>query len=540
MTAFAFFLRLGRWGTAGFSLIALVTTLLQSVAFYRIAGRSLADRAAFGQSITAIGSHFTAVFPPPVRPDTVGGYVEWRGFSALALLLSIWAVASATAMVRIDEERGVIEAALAAGTPRAQLVLTRSAAFVVAVSIASTATAIGFIAGVALARDSFDTRAVIEASMLLALLALSCYGLSMLLAQLFAARGATAVTAVVMLSLFLLNSLSRTYPSLLTVSWISPFRYYDLNQPLAPGGAFDTGSAFVLGAIFAAATAAAAAAFALRDIGAPLLPIPRRRPRPSLEQSTAPWWRVAVLRELYASRLGLLTWCAGLAVLGIVFVFATKTALQPLLSVPTLFPNFGAALRQNIFPAALGFTWFNLAELLFAGYAIAQVARWSAEDVDGRLEALLSQPRSRAGVVLERMVVLMIGAALIATVSGVAVYYAANSQDVGLNAQRVAVATSMLVPIALVFAAAGGLLAALNPRAAVGVLGAIAFFSFLDSEIGPPLKFPAWLQDLSAFKLFGTPMTSGLDGRNLALLLLLSALGLGSSILLMQRRDVGA
>jgi putative exporter of polyketide antibiotics len=91
-----------------------------------------------------------------------------------------------------------------------------------------------------------------------------------------------------------------------------------------------------------------------------------------------------------------------------------------------------------------------------------------------------------------------------------------------------------------VFAAAGSLLTAWNPRAAVGLVAAFAFASYLDTELGPIFKLPLWLQDLSAFKLFGMPLLNGVDGRNLALLLLLAAAGVGSSILLMQRRDVGA
>ena len=90
------------------------------------------------------------------------------------------------------------------------------------------------------------------------------------------------------------------------------------------------------------------------------------------------------------------------------------------------------------------------------------------------------------------------------------------------------------------FAGAGSLLAAWNPRAAVGLLGGFTLASYLDTELGPIFKLPRWLQDLSAFKLFGTPLVGGVDGRNLTLLLLLAIAGVGSSILLMQRRDVGA
>jgi polyether ionophore transport system permease protein len=102
------------------------------------------------------------------------------------------------------------------------------------------------------------------------------------------------------------------------------------------------------------------------------------------------------------------------------------------------------------------------------------------------------------------------------------------------------VASLMLVPFALVFAAAGSLIAAWNPRAAVAIVGAFAFASYLDTELGTIFKLPLWVQDLSAFKLFGMPLLNGVDGRNLTLMLLLALAGIGISILLMQRRDVGA
>jgi ABC-2 type transport system permease protein len=125
-------------------------------------------------------------------------------------------------------------------------------------------------------------------------------------------------------------------------------------------------------------------------------------------------------------------------------------------------------------------------------------------------------------------------------VSGLVLYLQSHAQGIDLNAGRLVAASLMLVPFALVFAGAGALLAAVNPRAAVGLLGAFAFASYLDTELATIFKLPTWLQDLSAFKLFGTPLLTGVDGRSLALMLLLALAGLGSSILLMQRRDVGA
>jgi len=83
-------------------------------------------------------------------------------------------------------------------------------------------------------------------------------------------------------------------------------------------------------------------------------------------------------------------------------------------------------------------------------------------------------------------------------------------------------------------------LAAWSPRAAVGLLGGLAFASYLVDELGPLFKWPAWVQDLSAFKLFGTPLSSGIDRTGLLIMVVIILVGFGASILLMERRDVGA
>jgi putative exporter of polyketide antibiotics len=247
-----------------------------------------------------------------------------------------------------------------------------------------------------------------------------------------------------------------------------------------------------------------------------------------------------VVRGLYERRAGLATWAAGLAAVGVLFVYLTKTVIQPLLSFPTLGQFFAGFGGGQLYTSFLGYFWLSIAELLFAGFAIAQVARWAAEDGDGRLELILSTPTPRAGVVVERAITLMFGAALVAAVSGIAVAVAIHYQSMTVSPERLAEGTLLLVPFALVFAAAGSVLAAWNPRAAVGLLGGLAFASYLVDELGPLFTWPTWLQDLSAFKLFGTPLTTGIDRTGLAIMIVIILVGFGASILLMERRDVGA
>jgi ABC-2 type transport system permease protein len=218
----------------------------------------------------------------------------------------------------------------------------------------------------------------------------------------------------------------------------------------------------------------------------------------------------------------------------------TKSIIQPLLSIPALAPFFGAFMHGPIYATFLGHIWFSTAQLLLAAFAITQVARWSAEDTDGRLELILSNPVSRAAVVVERAIVLGLGTAFVAAASGVVVGIVSQNQGMNIASDRLAGAALLLIPFTLVFAAAGSVLAAWNPRATIGMLGGFAFFSYLVTEVGTIFKWPEWLQDVSAFKLFGTPLSSGVDRAGLLTMAAIIVVGFGASILVMERRDVGA
>src|SRR5205814_8873098 len=98
-------------------------------------------------AMSALAAQLVALFPAPIRPDTVGGYVEFRGMHPLSILFAVWALASATGFARGDEERGLVEATLSTGVSRIALIATRSAGFAIAISIASSAAAAGLLAG---------------------------------------------------------------------------------------------------------------------------------------------------------------------------------------------------------------------------------------------------------------------------------------------------------------------------------------------------------------------------------------------------------
>lgn len=540
MAMYLLALRLGRWGTAGFGAVAFLVTLLQAAGFYKIAGTTPAERQAFGRSMTVLATQFTVIIAPPIRPDTVGGYVQWRAFGFLAIVFAIWSLAAASGAARGDEERGIVEAVLTSGLSRPRLITARIAAFATSCLVAALAASAGLLVGVASGGEAFKAATAVEAAFALAALAACCYSVTLLLAQLSSARNATAVAGVVLLALFLLNSLSRTFEWLARWRGLSPFHYYELSAPLAPGGSLDLPATLLLLIVAIAAATLAAIAFGLRDIGSPLIRLPTS-PRPvTHEMSHAAVWRLPVLRDLYERRVSLLVWTAGMSGLGALFVVLTRSIVGPLLSIPALAPYFSLFIKGDVYPAFLGFIWFGFAQLLLAGFAITQVAHWSTEDSDGRLELVLSNPIPRVRVLIERAAVLTVGALIIAVASGIAVGVEAHYQSIELDRTRLADASLLLVPFTLVFGAVGALLASRIPRATGGLLGTFAFASYLLVQLGPIFKLPEWTQDLSAFKLYGQPLTAGLDQTGLVTMLIIVAAGLTASAVLMQRRDIGA
>ncbi len=541
MTAIRLALRLGRWGLIGFAGVGFIATFINAVGFYQVAGHTQAERQAFANSFAQIAAQLTVLLPPPMRLDTMGGYVQFRAYGSLVIVFAIWALASASGAARADEEHGLVEVILATGLSRAQALLARIAAFSIATFVAALAASFGVIVGAITGGESFPIGPAIETAVVLAAVALSCYSLVLFIAQLVAPRIATGLAGAVLLALFLLNSLSRTFDSLATLRWLSPFRYYELSTPLAPGGKFDVRATLILLGIAGVGAALAILAFERRDLGSALFVLRASDRPPTYEPSRALVWRIPVLRGLYDRRVGLAVWTVAVSAVAALFVVLTKTIVKPLLAIPALAGYFAAFLHgAAIYPSFLAFIWFGFAQLLLAGFAITQVAQWAAEDTDGRLDLILSNPVARTQVVVERALVVALGALVIAGGSGVAVGLESHYQSIDVDAGRLAEASLLLVPFTLVFAAVGALLAARLPRATLGILGVFAFASYLMLQLGPIFKLPDWIQNFSAFKLYGQPLTDGVDRAGLLIMLAIVIAGFWAAAIAMERRDVGA
>ena len=499
-----FALRRGRWGAAGLGFAAFAINLLQVEMYSRVYRHILAT--------PQIGADF--LLPPYERLDTVERYVQWAGFGALAVLMSAWAVSSATGSVRGDEESGIVTAMLAAGVGRADLLLWRFVAFVTWAATVSGAAMLGYLAGAALVHAAADIPAAVGASVALLALGVACYSIAMLVSQMANARSATFISAAVLLALLLVERLSPLMDGLRRLSWLSPFHYFDSAQPLALGGSFNIRAVEVLVGFAIGCVLLAAIAFVYRDVGEAL-------------------WQAPFT---FNPRTELVCWTAGMIVVASLLLEATRRIVGAGLGLP---PVINGVYQFQFHSTVLEDLWLIVGELLVALFAISQVGRWAEDEAVGRLELVLASGASRTRVVLMRAVGLALSTFAIVAPAGVAIFLEAGADGVVVSPGAMLAATLLLLPLATSIGAAGAILTAWLPRASVALLAALVVTAYFLIDAIAVLGWPTWTQDLSPFHLYGQPLTQGVDGTRLAILLGVSVVGFAASAFLFRRRDLG-
>ncbi len=534
--------RLQRNGLIGMSAFGIFYGLFQAAAYNSAAGTTAESRRAFGQTMETFGRQYSLFLPLPHGVDTIAGYMQWRVYGALPILFGFWALLSAAGATRGDEERSLVEQWLAAGVGRTRYLITRLVGFAIAAVIAIALTSAAIDTGAASAGSALPIGPLPEVSIALLGVTLAVYALTMAVAQLTLSRGAAAgLGGLVVGIMFFVNGLSRSVDSLKPLArTISPFYYYDRTQPLSPGGTFDVAATLALFVVVGVLVVLVLWLMSVRDIGSPLIRLPAR-PLPYTDRpSPNPLLRLPVLASVYEQRVGILAWALGAGFFAF-YLGSTARQTTDLILGSAGFRNYLiAAGHGNPYIALTGYFWFGIALLLLAVYAISQVARWSADDNEGRLEMIMSAPLSRTGVVVERAVALLLRLAIILAISSVALYLGGAVARIHFDPGALAVASVLLIPFGLSFAAIGALLAGRAPRATVAVLVTFTFLSYLLSQLGPLLKWPDWALKLSVFNLYGAPLTNGVDWTGLWIMSAITIAGFAGGAVLMQRRDVGS
>jgi ABC-2 type transport system permease protein len=155
------------------------------------------------------------------------------------------------------------------------------------------------------------------------------------------------------------------------------------------------------------------------------------------------------------------------------------------------------------------------------------------------LAMVLSQPAARWRVALEREGALLVATTLIASVGSLVTLWAADAQGISLGIGPIVVATALLLPFGLTFGSLGAALAGWIPRATVLLLSGYAVVAYFLTQLAPLFRWPGWVENLSVFYLYGTPLTTGVYWTGFWILVAVIGTGMTIGLWSFQRRDVG-
>ncbi len=469
---------------------------------------------------------FQLLTGPVDRLDTIGGYLSYKVFPDIALLLAIYGAVQGAQVIRGSESRGLLDLWLAAGRTRIAIMRDRVAGFLMPLAVVVVLVYAGTDLGGALSHASLVLPALGQCAAV-GLVAMFAFAVALAVAQLcHTARAAAGITSAYLVASFFVANMESQLGGVAFLQYLSPFHYYVTSRTLVPGIAFDWASMLLLLAAAAATLAAAWALYMRRDTGGVSLTRGRVTRAPDYSfHASAIWRRWLWLSWLAEERLALASWFAGLVAFTAVEAAAVPTVMRIVNAsgggLERVLASRGAALTPGRYLSV----FLSVAALLVAAFTVTQVARWASDAAQHRTDVLLTQPLSMSRLVAERAAALLAASAIVAIAVVAGIWLGAVIG--GYQVTAAGSARAFLGVVLLCFAIGGAglfVVTLLRNGAATGVIAGLLVASFFLTTLAGLLSWPSWSSSPSVFDAFGSPYLS-LPGAGSVIYLL--ALGSG-------------
>jgi ABC-2 type transport system permease protein len=539
-----------RWAILGWGLgIGLLVYVVYS-AYVKLLGTS----ALSGPALQQLADQFR-FFAEPIALNTPGGYVTYKYGELIPILVGIWTILAGSRMVRGDEERGAMDLLLGTPNSRVRLLLQKVGALTIAALLIGLLIGLLTMGGMAAAKATVLPGNALLYGLDIALAALFFGFLALLLSQFMSRFAAASWAGGLMVVSFLLDGTGRTIASLSGLQRVSPLFYYQLSKPLIPSYGTNVGGMLVLVVLCAIAVAISVPLFVRRDVGrtvfadvtvssAHVAPTTAER---NVEALAAASRRTSVraiwLQALARQRTATLWWIFALFLATGFLVILTKNVVS---QVAALFsnPNLEKLLNgQNLatnagFLAGILYVYLPLVVSIFAGLL---AYRWASDLDQGKLELVLSTPEPRWRTMLERFAAVGIAAVLAALATWVAILAGEYITGLSLDFGHVTLSALGLLPLELVTAALVYVLSGLvGPRLVLGILSIYLAISFLIDEVRLLLNLPSWVQNISIFHQYGSPLTADMNWGAFFGMLVAAVVLLAIAETLFTQRDVAS
>jgi ABC-2 type transport system permease protein len=515
----------------GLGLLVVITGPSYVAAAKAIAG-GLQTLAAQGEPVAR---QFAFLTGPVERLDTVGGYLSYKVFGSVALLVALYAAVQGAQVIRGSEAKGLVELWLSTGRTRSQLLGARTLSFalVLAAIVAAIYAGTG-LSGVLSGEQLWG--AALGQCLAIGLVGGCAFAMAAVVAQFVrSARTAAAVASVYMVTAYFIANLADSLGGFAFARFLSPFFYYQQARTLVPGVALDgTAMAVLLGATLILALAAWRLQL-LRDVGGVVLAWERRARTPAYvfhpSRVVRRWlW----LSWIWEQRLGVISWSAGIFALTAIETAVIPTALRLIRSDSGTLAKLArsAALTEDQYVAFV----IAFAVIVVAGFAVYEVGHWAGDASQHRTDAILAQPVSIRRFVAERTASLVVMTAMLA---GALVLGAMAGAALGGYTLDSSGLLRSVVVTALFGVAVGGVgllaVAALRSSAATAGVGALLVACFFLTTISGLLHWPAWSNWPSVFNAVGSPYRAWPPPGDLAYLGALALVGAVAAYAVMKR-----
>lgn len=488
---------------------------------------------------------FSFFFGKVYDVETLGGYIHFEIMIYLPVLLGIFAVMAGSGIIRGEEEKGSLDLLLSTPRSRIAVVLGKWAAITLAIAVIAALGWLGLVIGAAVANVELDSGAALVAHLNIVLVALIFGSLALFFAQLMPSRKAAAGWAGGFLAAtYLMNSMAQTFESLRWLRNFSPFYYYDLSKPMARSVGTDWGAILLLAFIPIPLLVAAVLMYLKRDHNNIFRLIGQREVSatkniPKLAEPKGLGLLNTFIFGLKASWFSILVWSFGIAIYILIIMSAFNGMRDGMLR-----------LMDNEFYRMLGFaiipsneSLVDLSVFLFllplcAAYTIIQIASWTGEENNGRLELILSVPEPRWRLLLGRFAATISVLAFLIAIIGAVFALSTQLFNVPVNTSNAVAAFFGVWVVCVIVAAAGFVLAAFWPGWSVAITGTLVVISYFITFLGTALKLPDWAIDLSVFHQYGRPQVDGLNWLPVLVLLGLSAVFVLVGCWRFEQRDI--
>ena len=466
------------------------------------------------------------LFAEPVSVETPGGYATWR-LSMLLPMVALWALLVVSRMTRGEEESGALDVLLSISGSRRRVAVQKLAAVASALTLIGALIAVLVLAGARVTRVELEPLRAVLFGLNTTLFALVFAALAFVVAQFTRERRpAAGATAILLGVSFLLTSVGRVVPDYAWIARLSPLYYFELNKPLVAEHPVNVGGLVTMTLLAVALTLVGLALVVRRDVGAPYILVEsyfRERPRSRALPIESWSLRSLMMRHARVVAAPALWWAVGLGCYSMLVTMLLRQVQQNLRELladllrtqpqfaPMIerFTGGGDTASNMVFLNAV----FAVLVVVVVAFAASLANRWASDEEEGRLDVVLATPSPRSHVMVTRFAAGALGLAIVtgSILAGTAL--ASALVDMPLNLGRVAAASFGMIPIGLVVASIGYLLAGwLRTYAVTGLLTAFILASFALTLLAPLFNWPKALLHFSLFDQYGMPLVDGLHG----------------------------